>query len=452
MLDLLDAANAKATFFCIAQRAREQRTLCREIVQRGHSVQNHSDRHGLSFAMSGLAGFARELSRAQATLTEITGQAPTFFRAPAGLRNPLLGPALERNRLRLVSWTRRGFDTVQRRPQRIALRLGNGLAAGDILVLHDGNSARGANGDPGRARRTAAAARAPGAAGPAQRDTGARVSRRVCGMTASPGHGLQVSARSEWQYFVDAASEPYRSAGHFAWHFARGKLRLDPVFPYLLREGLIAPGSHVLDIGCGQGLLASLLGSAALLAREGRWPAQWRDAPLGVRLTGIELMPRDVQRARAALETPGSGAKFVCGDMRHTAFPGGVDAVVILDVLHYISVAEQDAVLARVREALRGGGRLLLRVGDASARRGFRASQWVDAVVTFVRGHRVTPVFGRPLAAWIERLESLGFEVRSEPMSQGTPFANVLLVATLAPPTPTPMLPLTPSLHAAATP
>jgi hypothetical protein len=105
---------------------------------------------------------------------------------------------------------------------------------------------------------------------------------------------------------------------------------------------------------------------------------------------------------------------------------------VILDVLHYIDIAEQNRVLERVRAALAPQGRLLLRVGDASARRGFRFSQWVDAVVTFVRGHRVTPTFGRPLAAWIVKLEALGFHVQAVPMSEGTPFANVLLIAELA--------------------
>ena len=240
-----------------------------------------------------------------------------------------------------------------------------------------------------------------------------------------------VPPQRDWMTFVDAAAAPYRSAGRFAWHFARGKLRWDPIFRQLLAQGLIGPGSHVLDIGCGQGLLASLLGSAAALAREGRWPAGWGGAPLEVRVTGIELMPRDVQRARAALGVPGAQVRFVCGDMRSTSFPSA-DVVVILDVLHYIDVAEQDAVLARVRESLREGGRLLLRVGDAAQRRGFRASQWVDAIVTFVRGHRVVPVYGRPLTAWIERLAALGFDVKGEPMSQGTPFANVLLVASLA--------------------
>ena len=146
VLDLLDAAGAKATFFCIGQRARQHEDLCREIVKRGHSVQNHSDRHGLGFAFSGLGGFAREVHNAQAALTEIAGQAPLFFRAPAGLRNLFLGPALARNRLCLVSWTRRGFDTLLRRPQRIFERLACNLAAGDILVLHDGNCARSRSG------------------------------------------------------------------------------------------------------------------------------------------------------------------------------------------------------------------------------------------------------------------------------------------------------------------
>ncbi|MCW7536444.1 class I SAM-dependent methyltransferase [Aquabacterium sp. A7-Y] len=236
-----------------------------------------------------------------------------------------------------------------------------------------------------------------------------------------------LSSDAAWRRLLDAASEPYRAAGRFAWHFARGKLGMDPVFRHLLSQGLIPPGARVLDIGCGQGLLASLLLAAARTPATG-WPAGWQAAPQGVRVTGIELMPADVERARAALGAAGEAARFVCGDMRSADFPPS-EAVVILDVLHYISHAEQDRVLQRVHDALSPGGRLLLRVGDAQARRGFAISQWVDRVVTRVRGHRVPPTFGRPLTAWIAQLQSLGFEVEPRPMSQGTPFANVLLVA-----------------------
>jgi SAM-dependent methyltransferase len=114
--------------------------------------------------------------------------------------------------------------------------------------------------------------------------------------------------------------------------------------------------------------------------------------------------------------------------MRQADLPA-CDLVVILDVLHYVDHAAQAALLQRVRQALGARGRLLLRVGDRDSRRGFAISQWVDRVVTMVRGHRVPPTWGRSVAEWTQLLQGLGFAVQALPMSQGTPFANVLLVA-----------------------
>jgi peptidoglycan/xylan/chitin deacetylase (PgdA/CDA1 family) len=148
VLDLLDAAGAKATFFCIAARAAEHPQLAREIVARGHSVQNHSHAHRHTFSLLGPRGFARELQQAQDTLTAVTGERPIAFRAPAGLRNPFLDPVLHRLGLVLCSWTRRGFDTREHDAQRVLQRLLRGLAAGDILLLHDGHAARAASGRP----------------------------------------------------------------------------------------------------------------------------------------------------------------------------------------------------------------------------------------------------------------------------------------------------------------
>jgi len=148
VLDLLDGANARATFFCIAERAAHHPELVREIARRGHAVENHSRGHLPTFPMLGLGGIRREISAAQHALSEITGRAPRFFRPPAGLRNPLLDPVLHDMGLRLVSWTRRGFDTRRADPARVGELLARGLAGGDILLLHDGHCARTAAGIP----------------------------------------------------------------------------------------------------------------------------------------------------------------------------------------------------------------------------------------------------------------------------------------------------------------
>lgn len=232
---------------------------------------------------------------------------------------------------------------------------------------------------------------------------------------------------------LDQATAPYRPLGQFAWRFARGKLSGDPVFAGLLQRGLIPANTRILDIGCGQGLLAALLGSlTGQSAAERAWPQGWAPPPSGVQLHGIELMPRDVERAQKALGHLGERARFTLGNMCAMDF-SQADVAVILDVLHYVAYEAQEDVLRRVRAALVPGGTLLLRVGDASAGLPFKVSNWVDAIVCFVRGHRLSRLYCRPVAHWQALLDELGFDVQAIPMHQGTPFANVLLLARLAP-------------------
>lgn len=142
VLDILQHYQVKATFFCIGNKAARYPDLCREIVSRGHAVENHSQQHRHNFSLLGQAGFVQEIQAAQHAITEITGSPPQFFRAPAGLRNPFLDPALHRLGLRLASWTVRGFDTRTNNVEKVKARLLRGLYAGSILLLHDGNSAR----------------------------------------------------------------------------------------------------------------------------------------------------------------------------------------------------------------------------------------------------------------------------------------------------------------------
>ncbi len=148
VLDILDRYQAQATFFCIGKLAAQHPELCRDIILRGHAIENHSLSHQWFFSLLAPWSIRREVHEAQGLLHEISGQTPHFFRPTAGLRNPGLEPVLARRGLRLCSWSRRGFDTREGNADVVLAKLARNLKGGDILLLHDGNAARTAAGKP----------------------------------------------------------------------------------------------------------------------------------------------------------------------------------------------------------------------------------------------------------------------------------------------------------------
>jgi peptidoglycan/xylan/chitin deacetylase (PgdA/CDA1 family) len=189
ILDLLDRYGAKASFFCIGRKAAAYPEIVREIARRGHSVENHSNRHPNGFAGYGLRRLARDIEAAQETLGFLSGRAPAFFRAPMGLRSLFLDPVLARLGLTYVSWTRRGLDTVDGDPATVLARLIRELSAGDILLLHDAagtllrrDTAVAVSVLPVLMERIAAAGLKPVSLRTAYRDLAARQSSRAHGI------------------------------------------------------------------------------------------------------------------------------------------------------------------------------------------------------------------------------------------------------------------------------
>jgi peptidoglycan/xylan/chitin deacetylase (PgdA/CDA1 family) len=148
VLAQLEQHRACATFFCVGERVLRYPDLALEITRRGHVIENHTQTHRHNFSLLGPSGLHAEIARAQNSIFQITGSTPSFFRAPAGLRNPFLDPVLANLKLRLASWTRRGFDTVRGDADAVFRRLAMPLEGGDILLLHDGNAARSPSGKP----------------------------------------------------------------------------------------------------------------------------------------------------------------------------------------------------------------------------------------------------------------------------------------------------------------
>ncbi len=139
VLDLLAGAKQRATFFVIGENVRRHPALVRRIVDEGHAVGLHSDAHSWWFNCWPPSRVRRDLERCAASIADATGQpAPTLFRPPVGLKNPMVGFIAGRLGLTTVTWSARGLDTGSSPADVVLARLERGLAPRAILALHDG--------------------------------------------------------------------------------------------------------------------------------------------------------------------------------------------------------------------------------------------------------------------------------------------------------------------------
>ncbi|WP_425490769.1 polysaccharide deacetylase family protein [Luteimonas cellulosilyticus] len=139
LLDLLDAHEAKATFFLVGARAQARPGLVREILRRGHGIGNHSQTHPQAlFWALGPRRMRREILDCQRALTGIAGVAPRWFRSVVGHTNPFVHAPLRDAGLARVGWSARGFDAVEPDVDKVVARIAADLAPGAIVLLHEG--------------------------------------------------------------------------------------------------------------------------------------------------------------------------------------------------------------------------------------------------------------------------------------------------------------------------
>ena len=226
------------------------------------------------------------------------------------------------------------------------------------------------------------------------------------------------------------AAARYRPAGRSAYYFARGKLSGDPVFAALLRDGLIKDSARIVDVGCGLGVLAAWLAAAEVSDPRVTfdWPQMWAPPPRHWTLRGFDLRRKAVAAGSRALDDLADRVSLNIGDARAVTLPA-CDVIVMLDVLHYMDRKAQQELLEEAYQAVAAGGVLLLRVGDMTPHWRSRFTWLVDWWVTLLRDRRWPHMHCRTLAEWKLLLESIGFSTVAQPMSEGTLFANVLLVA-----------------------
>jgi peptidoglycan/xylan/chitin deacetylase (PgdA/CDA1 family) len=145
MLEALREAGAPATFFLAGEQVAKRPALAAEIVAAGHRVELHCHRHRNQLRLTP-GGLLEDAERGRVAIEEATGQEVHDYRPPYGIFSASGLRAIRRRGWRPVLWSLWGKDWKRgATAESIAKRAMGGVAAGDIMLLHDADyySARG---------------------------------------------------------------------------------------------------------------------------------------------------------------------------------------------------------------------------------------------------------------------------------------------------------------------
>lgn len=137
VLEALDRAGAKATFFVVGEKGARHPEILREIVARGHLLGVHGHRHDRALAFRSFERVRSDLADAVGVVASATGERPVFYRPPVGQTNPQIARAAKELGLTIVGWSLRGLDGVRAKPDRVTARIVPRLRDGAIVLLHD---------------------------------------------------------------------------------------------------------------------------------------------------------------------------------------------------------------------------------------------------------------------------------------------------------------------------
>jgi peptidoglycan/xylan/chitin deacetylase (PgdA/CDA1 family) len=136
---ILDAYQAKGTFFCIGKRVEQHRATAKALHEAGHELENHTYSHGTGRDLFSASLLQIDLERCQEVLGALTGKTPRYYRPAIGIRNPPVHTAARALGLTVVTWTSAARDGLFPFTPRRLTSLAKRAAPGSILALHDGD-------------------------------------------------------------------------------------------------------------------------------------------------------------------------------------------------------------------------------------------------------------------------------------------------------------------------
>ena len=135
LLDILDAYDAKCTFFLVGLWVDKYPEMVQAIAQRGHEIGNHSDSHPQMTQLSA-AQIRQELSALSGKVEALTGTRPTLFRPPYGDYNDLVVRTAREAGYEAVQWSVDSLDWKNISPEDMIRRAGS-VEKGDIILFHN---------------------------------------------------------------------------------------------------------------------------------------------------------------------------------------------------------------------------------------------------------------------------------------------------------------------------
>lgn len=172
------------------------------------------------------------------------------------------------------------------------------------------------------------------------------------------------------------------------------------ILPIKLIDKVIPKNGKILDLGCGQGVIAKYL--AKTKTRE---------------VIGIDKNQKRIPKSNS------SNLEFQYADIRKYPLEGA-NAIVISDVLHHLNHQDQDKLLAKVARALKKGGILLVKEIDTQEIIRSSLSRLWDLLL-----YPKEKIFYRNSNNFKKYLESLGFVVMITRPSRFFPGSTTLYIA-----------------------
>jgi len=136
ILDILDKNNIKATFFCVGKNVELYPETAKRIVDEGHVLGNHSYVHDANHAVTDFG--ARDLVKAEQTISDVVGVRPHLYRPPHGKKSPWELEEIKRQGMIEVTWSVSTGELNTHSYEKVADRLVDETHPGEIMLLHDG--------------------------------------------------------------------------------------------------------------------------------------------------------------------------------------------------------------------------------------------------------------------------------------------------------------------------